>query len=69
MAALLKFSPAQGASTTAEAIAQLKDVVRATLHPQMRGRPVLVCRWLEDADGRLSCHWEIEVPNVSIPPH
>lgn len=69
MAALLKIRPAHGAQTAAETIARLNDAVAATLRRQASGRPTLVCHWTQDADGRLSCHWEIEAPDIAIPPH
>jgi hypothetical protein len=74
MAAFLKFAPVHGVSTTAEAIARMDNAVRATL------RPTLICRWMQGADGRLSCYWECahrecahrecDLPgNVPTPPH
>jgi hypothetical protein len=66
MAALLKFAPAHGILTAAETIARLSTAVQASLSRQADARPTLVCRWLQDADGRLSCHWEFEVP-AAIP--
>jgi hypothetical protein len=58
MAALLKFAPIHGALTTAETIARLEAGVRVALHRQPARHPTLVCRWIQDASGRLSCHWE-----------
>jgi hypothetical protein len=26
-----------------------------------RTRPVLACRWRRGADGRLECHWQVEI--------
>lgn len=58
MAALLKFAPIHGALTTAEAIVRLEAGVRAAQRQQPARRPTLVCRWIQDAGGRLSCRWE-----------
>ena len=69
MAALLKIRPAHGALTAANAIARLNNDVVATLHQRAQVRPTLVCHWQQGADGHLSCHWEIEHPDVPIPPH
>ncbi|HTW70120.1 MAG TPA: hypothetical protein VME47_09560 [Acetobacteraceae bacterium] len=67
MAALLQFAPPRRDVTTA-AVARLQNVVRATLDRQARTRPALACRWLNDANGRLSCHWEVEFP-APVPPY
>jgi hypothetical protein len=64
MAVLLHHPPAGGA----HAVAALKRDITATLSQQQAARPVLLCHWLQDADGRLYCHWEIE-PAASIPIH
>ena len=69
MAAFLNIAPRHGASTAAETIARLNRAVEATLSRQAHGRPTLVCHWLQDADGRLSCHWDVELPDIPIPPH
>jgi hypothetical protein len=69
MAALLHIAPPHGASTAADTIARLSQIVTATLHQQRAARPMLVCRWLQDPDGRLACHWELLPPDVPIPPH
>jgi hypothetical protein len=58
MAAFLKFAPTHGVSTTAEAIVRMDNAVRATLRRQAPVRPTLICRWMQGADGRLSCNWE-----------
>jgi hypothetical protein len=69
MAAFLDFRPAGGAVGAANTIASLKHAIAATLSQHSAARPVLVCHWLQDADGRLSCHWEIEPPaSIPIPP-
>ncbi len=68
MAALLKFAPRHGVSTTTETIVRLNRAVEATLSRQAHGRPTLVCHWTQDADGRLSCHWDSEPPDIPIPP-
>jgi hypothetical protein len=64
MAVLLHHPPAGGA----HAVAVLKRDIAATLSQQQLARPVLLCHWLQDADGRLSCHWEI-APAARIPIH
>ena len=69
MAALLKFRPWHGATTAAETIARLNGAVETTLRRQASVRPTLVCHWQQDANGRLSCFWEIEAPRVPVPPH
>jgi hypothetical protein len=68
MAALLKFRPWHGATTAAETIARLDRAVRATVDRSAIGRPTLVCRWTQGPDGRLTCHWEIEPPDIPISP-
>ncbi len=65
MAALLHLRPASAVGA-ANAVAALKRDIAATLSQQQAARPVLLCRWLQDADGHLSCHWEIE-PRTCIP--
>ncbi|HUB49064.1 MAG TPA: hypothetical protein VMB73_29160 [Acetobacteraceae bacterium] len=67
MAALLQFAPPRGAVTTA-AVARLRNVVRATVDRHARIRAALVCHWTQGADGRLSCHWEAEIPDT-VPPY
>ena len=69
MAAFLKIRPGHGALMTAEVIARLNRADAANLCRRANGRPTLVCHWEQDADGRLSCHWDIEPPNVPVPPH
>jgi len=66
MAALLHLRPDGGAVGAANIVAALKHDIAATLSRQQAARPVLLCRWLQDPDGCLSCHWEIE-PAASIP--
>jgi hypothetical protein len=69
MAAFLDLRPAGGAVGAASIVAALKRDIAATLSRQQAARPVLLRRWLQDADGRLSCHWEIESPtSIPIPP-
>ena len=69
MAAFLKNAPPRGASTAAESIVRLNHTVAATLSRQASARPTLVCHWLQDAGGRLSCYWDVELPDIPIPPH
>ena len=69
MAALLQFAPVYGVLTTAETIARLNHVVHLTMHRQASARPTLVCQWTQDADGRLSCHWDIVPADIPVPPH
>jgi len=69
MAAFLDLRPTGGAVGAATIIAALKHAIEATLSRQQATRPVLLCHWLQDPDGRLSCHWEIEPPtSIPIPP-
>jgi hypothetical protein len=67
MAALLRECPMQGITTVAQFVAELNRVVEATLSQQAYGRPKLVCHWTLDADRRLSCHWDIEPPEILLP--
>jgi 2-polyprenyl-6-methoxyphenol hydroxylase-like FAD-dependent oxidoreductase len=67
MAALLQFARPRRAATTA-AVARLRDAVQATLDRHAQTRPKLSCRWLQGADGRLSCHWEAEFSDP-FPPY
>jgi hypothetical protein len=69
MAALLKFTTTHGRSTATETIRRLNCGIEATLRRQAHERPTLVCRWQQGADGHLSCYWDIEVPDIPIPPH
>jgi hypothetical protein len=69
MAAFLKIRPAHGAMTAAVMIARLDRADAAIPRRQAQPRPTLVCRWQQDADGRLSCRWDIEPPDVPVPPH
>jgi hypothetical protein len=69
MVAFLKIRPWHGALTAAETIARLNDTVAVTLRRQAQRRLRLVCHWQQDANGRLSCRWDIEPPNVPVPPH
>jgi hypothetical protein len=77
MAAILTFAPTRGVLTARTAWrmnrsnegalgreAQARP--RLVLDRANRG-PVLVCRWRRSADGRLSCHWDIEVPDAPNP--
>ena len=69
MAAFLDLCPAGGVVGAATIIAALKRHIALTLSQQQATRPVLLCHWLQDPDGRLSCHWEIEPPtSIPIPP-
>jgi hypothetical protein len=69
MAALLKFRPARGVPSIAGTVARLNRIVGATLRRQACARPLLTQQWTADADGCLSCHWEIGVPpDIPIPP-
>lgn len=68
MAAFLHLAPPRGAVTAADTVARLRHNVQATLNQRAGARPTLVCHWTQDADGRLSCHWDIEPPDIPIPP-
>lgn len=69
MAALLHLAPPRGAANTATELNRLRALVHATL-AQRGPRPrMLACHWQADANGRLSCHWDVEVPViVPVPP-
>jgi hypothetical protein len=69
MAALLNTASARGAKTADNTIAQLKRAVSATVRQQAQQRPMLACHWLQAANGRLYCQWDLEVPDIPIPPH
>ncbi len=69
MAALLKIAPVHGASAAAETIGRLNRALEASLCRQAQARPTLACRWQQDAHGRLSCYWEIDLPDIPVPPH
>ena len=69
MAALLKVRPVPGVSSAADTVARLNTAVQASLLRHANVRAVLVQHWTADADGRLSCHWDIELPpDIPIPP-
>jgi hypothetical protein len=69
MAALLKFGPPRGVPSAAGSVARLNRIVDATLRRQARARPLLMQQWTVDADGCLSCYWEIGIPpEIPIPP-
>ena len=69
MAALLQTAPIQGATISADPITRLRRRVQAAVRRQQAiGRPTLICHWVQDADGRLSCQWEIEFPDIPVPP-
>jgi hypothetical protein len=48
----------QAAARDAAAVYDIEE----TLKQQPAIRPVLLCRWLQDANGRLSCYWEVALP-------
>jgi hypothetical protein len=69
MAAFLDIAPPYGAANAADTIERLDRTIRITLALRQEARPTLVCRWLQDADGRLSCYWEVDLPiDIPIPP-
>lgn len=62
MAAFLKFDLTP---RVADTVAQLRGDVQAAVRQQANARPVLVCQWQQDADGRLSCYWEFASPDAA----
>ncbi len=62
MAALVKLVPPGVASTTQTVVPHLKHAWLADLNQRSGERAVLVCRWAQEADGRLFCEWDLEVP-------
>ena len=77
MAAILTSAPAYGVLTARtawrmnrsnEGALRREAQARPTLVLDRANRgPALVCRWRQSADGRLSCHWDIEVPGAPNP--
>jgi hypothetical protein len=78
MVALLKFAPTHGVFAPGT-IPRLNWKVEEALRRQAQTRSTLVlrrahegstlvCQWQQNADGRLTCHWDIEVPGGRIPP-
>jgi hypothetical protein len=67
MAALLHLVSPRGASSASDT-ARLDSRVQVTLSGQLTVRSILVCNWLQDECGRLSCNWELELPESPIPP-
>jgi hypothetical protein len=78
MAALLKFAPTHGV-LTAGTIWRMNHSIEGALRRQAQARPALVlrrahgdptlvCHWRQGPDGRLSCHWDIDVPGAPIAP-
>jgi hypothetical protein len=69
MAAFLDIAPSCGAPIAADTVVRLNRSIRIALARRQEARPTLVCRWLQDADGRLSCYWEVDLPiDIPIPP-
>ena len=76
MAAVLKLAPFHGALTTGTtwptngsiegALRREAQARPARLLDRACGRPTLACRGRQGADGRLTCHWDIEVPGVPM---
>ena len=74
MAAALKFAPFPGiltAGTTWPTNHSIEGALRREAQAcstrrldRAYGRPALVCHWRQGLDGRLTCHWGIEVPGV-----
>ena len=77
MAAILTFAPIHGA-LTAGTVWRMNRSIEGALRREARARPTLVlhrahggpapvCRWRQCADGRLTCHWDIEASDAPIP--
>lgn len=73
--ALLKFAPTRGGLTAAGTIWSTNRNIEGALRREAQARqtsvlrragggPMLVGHWQQGADGRLSCHWDIEVPGA-----
>jgi hypothetical protein len=61
--------PVREFSPCVATVARLACAVEAIRHVQAGARPKLVCRWLQDANGCLTSHWEIEATtSIPIPP-
>jgi hypothetical protein len=69
MVALLDTTPVRGAPTAHNTLVELSREVVATVFRQAQRRPMLACRWQQDADGRLFCQWDLELPGIPVPPH
>jgi hypothetical protein len=78
MAAFLSFAPTHGVFA-AGTLPRLNWTVEEALRSQAQAGstlvirrahegPRLVCRWQQNAVGRLTCHWDIEVPGAGIRP-
>ncbi len=68
MAAFLDTLPC-GAASAADTVGRLERTIRIALARRQEAHPTLACRWLQDADGRLSCYWEVDLPiDIPIPP-
>ncbi len=68
MVAFLQLAPTRDTRPTTAIVGKLDRAVQASLSQPKGVRPTLVCRWLQDADGRLSCYWDIDLPDLPIPP-
>ena len=77
MAAILTFAPTRGV-LTARTAWRMNRSNEGALRREAQARPTLVLdranrgsalvsRWRQSADGRLSCHWDIEVPGAPNP--
>lgn len=54
---------------TATAIAQIGHQVQRTLNGVRYHRPVLVMHWVEEPGGRMTYHWDIEIPQADFTAH
>ena len=68
MAATSFLIPARGESAAADIVARLTRTIQADLGGRVGTRPVLGCLWRTDRDGRLSCHWDVNISQLQVPP-
>ena len=68
MAATSFLIPARGESAAADIVGRLTRAIQTDLDGRAGTRPVLVCHWQTDRDGRLSCHWDVNISQLQVPP-
>jgi hypothetical protein len=73
MAAILHLTsvrgaPAHGDHAAVDTIARLNRAIQTVLDGRAGTRPILIRHWLADAEGRLSCHWDVDLHQTQVPP-
>ena len=68
MAATSFLIPEREESAAADIVARLNRTIQADLDGRAGTRPVLDCLWRTDRDGRLSCHWDVNISQLQVPP-